>query len=175
MAHTWTTNARNWTATLRTAVALGDEAGVASVYSALVWQDSQQIAERAQAFLEEFAPIYFADQGLEPEALAHRLRMDLFAASVLAYLEGKEADVEQAVEHDIATWIEANAPAVASANLRVMEQELGEAGAETHRDVVRLHQLVDLETYERLQQRGLEQVWSGIETALADLLAAGER
>ena len=144
MAHTWTTNARNWTATLRTAVALGDEAGVASVYSALVWQDSQQIAERAQAFLEEFAPIYFADKGLEPEALAHRLRMDLFAASVLAYLEGKE-------------------------------QELGEAGAETHRDVVRLHQLVDLETYERVQQRGLEQVWSGIETALADLLAAGQR
>lgn len=152
MAHTWKTNAGNWTATLRSAVALGDEIGVASVFSALVWQDSQQIAERAQAFLEEFAPIYFADEGLEPAALPHRLRMDLFAASVLAYMEGKEAQVEQAVEHDIATWIEANAPAVASANLRLMEQALGEAGAGTHRDVVRLHQLIDLETYERSQR-----------------------
>ena len=89
MAHTWTTNERNWTATLRTAVALGDEAGVASVYSALVWQDSQQIAERAQAYLEEFAPSYFADEDLQPEALPHRLRMDLFAGSVLAYLEAR--------------------------------------------------------------------------------------
>jgi hypothetical protein len=175
MTHEQAGSQRNWRATLRLAVSMGDEIGVASVFSALVWEDAQQIAQRAQAFLDEFAPFYFAEEGPGTATLEHRLRMDLFRESVLAYLEGKEADVEQAIEHDIDTWIEANAPAMASANLSLMERELGEPGAQTHRDVVKLHQLVELETYERIQQRALERLWADIEATLAELLAAAER
>lgn len=175
MTHEQDGSQRNWRATLRLAVSMGDEIGVASVFSALVWEDGRQIAERAQAFLEAFAPFYFAEEEPGIATLEQRLRMDMFRESVLAYLEGKQADVEQAIEYDIETWIEANAPAIASANLSLMERELGEPGAATHRDVVKLHQLVELETYERIQQRGLARIWADIEATLAELLAAAER
>ncbi len=136
---------------------------------------ASRFAERAQANLEPFAPSYFADEDLQPEALPHRLRMDLFAGSVLAYMECKETEVEQAVAHDIATWIEANAPAVVSANLSLMEQALGRPGVDTHRDVVKLHRLIDMETYEEVQQHYLETTWAEIERSLADVLAAAAR
>lgn len=148
---------------------------MAKVFSTLVWEDSDQIAGRAQAFLEEFGPSYFADETLRSESLEDHLRMDLFGASVLAYLESKEADVELSVEHDIANWIEANAPAVANANLRLMEEALAQANAEAHRDVVKLHQLIVLETYDSFQQRALEKVWSDIEVALSDVMTAAAR
>lgn len=154
---------------------MADAAGVAKVFSTLVWEDSDQIAGRAQAFLEEFGPSYFADETLRAESLEDSLRMDLFGASVLAYLESKEADVELSVEHDIATWIEANAPAVTSANLRIMESALGEDGTATHREVVKLHQLIVLETYDSFQQRVLETVWSDVEMALSDVMSAAAR
>lgn len=168
-------SARVWTSTLRCAVATGDEAQVASVFSALVWQDAEHIAERSKAFLKEFIPIYVTDESLLPDSLEACLRMDLFGASVLAYLESKEADVELSVEHDIDNWIEANAPAVASANLRLMEEALGQASAETHREVIKLHQLVSLEACERLQYRALQETWSGIEYILSHTLTLIDR
>jgi hypothetical protein len=162
-----------WHDTLRNAVARSNEIGVAKVFSALAWNDGEQIALRARRFLEAFAPYYFAEEGTDAATLEQRMRTDLFCESVLAYLEGKEAEVEHAVERDIPAWIQSNAPAIASANLHIMEGAFGRRGAATHRDVVRLHQLMDLPTFERVQQRTLEQTWGGIETTLADVLVAG--
>ena len=62
-----------------------------------------------------------------------------------------------------------------SANLSLMEQALGRPGVDTHRDVVRLHRLIDLETYEEVQQHYLETTWAEIERSLADVLAAAAR
>ncbi|NEX16036.1 MAG: hypothetical protein C1943_05225 [Halochromatium sp.] len=168
-------NTRTWTATLREAVALGDDEGVAKVFSFLVWQNGEQITIRAEAFLEEFAPIYLAEEDLSKTMLAERLRIDMFRESVLAYLEGKEAEVDQVIERDIPAWIEANAPAVASVNLRAMEEQLGQGGLETHRNQIKMHQLFKLEIYERVLQSHLQKVWSGIELTLDEVIATAAR
>lgn len=167
----------DWRETLRTAVSQRSEIGVARVVSALVLHDGQQIAARARAFLDDIAPLYLAEEGRGTGAMiAQRLREDLFQASVLAYMEYREADVELTLERDIPDWLDSNAAALLSANLRKMEAELGEPGAAaTHFALVKLHQLFDLETLERLKYRTLEQVWSGIEATMADLLAAAAR
>lgn len=103
--------------------------GVASVFSALACEGRRQLAERIQAFLKAFAPFYLAKEGSGTAPLEQRLQLDMIRDGMLSYLEGKEADIEQAVEHDIQTWIEANAPAMASATLGLMEQRLAEPGA----------------------------------------------
>lgn len=162
----------DWTEALRNAVATGNEQRVASVFSTLIWHDGEQISVRASAFLKQFAPNYFAEEDLGLATLEDRMRMDIFGASVLAYLEGRGVAIELSVEHDIATWIEANAPAMVSANLALMEAQLGQPGVATHRDQVKLHQLIDLEVYEQVQQRYLEKIWSDIEIKLADVVAA---
>ncbi len=70
----------NWTATLRAAVAMGAADGVATVFSTLLWQDGERISIRARAFLEQFAPSYFAEEDLSGAMLEDRLRMDMFNA-----------------------------------------------------------------------------------------------
>lgn len=172
MQHHFDENTQDWTATLRLAVESGDEIRVARMFSRLVWQDNESIAAQAQDFLEEFAPSYFAEEGFDTETLEHRLRMDLFGASMIPCLESKHAEIERSVEHDIDTWIEANTPAIVSAHIRFMEQELGEDSVETHQQVIKLHQLINLNLYEALEQRVLKEVWSNIETTLTDVMSA---
>jgi len=162
----------NWTQPLREAVATGSEDRIANVFSLLIWQDGERITVRAKRCLELFAPSYLAEGDLTAEMIEDRLRIEMFHSSVLTYLESRGADIELSVERDIATWIEANAPAMVSANLKLMEQQLGQVGARAHRDQIRLHQLICLEVYEAVQQRALERIWAGIELELADVMAA---
>lgn len=166
------TQDHHWTQALREAVATGYHERIANIFSLLIWQDGERISVRAKTFLEQFAPNYFAEEGLTAETIEDRLRMEMFGASVLAYLEGRGVDIELSVERDIATWIEVNAPAMVSANLKLMEQQLGQVGFAAHRDQVKLHHLISLEVYEAVQQRALEKVWDDIETKLADVMAA---
>lgn len=167
-----TNNDCNWTQMLREAVAIGSHERVAEVFSLLIWQDGERISVRAKTFLEQFAPSYFAEKHLTAAMIEDRLRREMFSAGVLAYLDGRGAEIDLSVERDIATWIKANAPAMVSANLKLMEQQLGPAGFATHRDQVKLHQLISLEIYEAVQQRALEKVWADIEADLVDVMAA---
>ncbi|WP_201220557.1 hypothetical protein [Halochromatium roseum] len=165
----------HWMPALRAAVATGSHERVAEVFSLLIWQDGERISVRAKTFLEQFAPSYFAEKGLTAATIEERLRMETFSASVLAYLDGRGVEIELSVERDIATWIEANAPAMVSANLKLMEQQLGPDGFAAHRDQVKLHQLISLKIYEAVQQRALEKVWADIEADLAEVMAAAAR
>ncbi|MEA1051869.1 hypothetical protein U5801_18960 [Lamprobacter modestohalophilus] len=172
MPHKQNSQTADWTEALCDAVATDDVQHVGNVFGHLVLQDCERISVRAKRFIEQFAPSYFADEDLDRDRLEAHLRMDVFGASVLAYLEVQDVAIELSVEHDIATWIEANAPALVSANLSQMEQALGQPGVGTHRDQVKLHQLIDLDIYEAIQQRILEKTWADIEVALADVMAA---
>jgi hypothetical protein len=158
-----------WTKALRAAVATQNQERLNNVLGLVVWADVEQITRRANAFLEAFAPNYLADETLSRDRRLDQLRMDLFNASVIDYLDGRGVEVELSVEHDIATWIEANTPAMVSANLRLMERQLGAPGVETHLDVVKLHQLVKLNVFEAVQQRAIEECWAGLETLLVTL------
>lgn len=123
-----------WRDTLRLAVATNNEDEVRRTFSFLVTLDRQQIEVRAKAFLKQFAPSYLADEDLMPETMEYQLKMDLFNASVIAYLEGQGVDIKISIEHGIETWIEANTPAIVSANLKRMEEALGTPSVETHQD-----------------------------------------
>jgi hypothetical protein len=169
------TGSDDWIDALRGAVASGDDTAIASVFSALAWHDGEAIARRAQRFLEEIAPYYLAEQGPSAATAAERLRMDLFRESLLSYFEDKPAAVDDAVEAGFRDWIDANAPAVASANLQAMEAALGTPGVRTHRKIIRLHKHLDMPSCDALQKRVLKQVWDGIESTLAELLAAAPR
>ncbi|MBK1618438.1 hypothetical protein CKO42_08310 [Lamprobacter modestohalophilus] len=150
-------------------MATSNQERLQNVIGLVVWADVDQIMVRAKVFLEEFAPNYLADETLHPDNLLDQLRMDLFNASVIDYLDGRGVEVELSVEHDIATWIEANTPAMVSANLRLMEQQFGAPGVETHLDVVKLHQLIKLNVFEAVQQRAIEECWATLETMLVTL------
>jgi hypothetical protein len=104
--------------------------------------------------------------------IVDRLRMEMFSASVLAYLDAQGVGIEFSVERNIATWIKANAPAIVSAKLKLREQQLGQARFASDRDQVKLHQLISLEVYEAVQQRALDMTWADIKADLADVMAA---
>ncbi|MBK1704407.1 hypothetical protein [Halochromatium glycolicum] len=168
-------NTNDWAEALRLSVANADETGIASVFSSLAWRDGEQIARRAHRFLEEIAPYYLAEQGPSAATAADRLRIDLFRESMLAYFEDKPAPIDTASEDDATSWVIANAPAAASANLQTMEAAMGTPGVRTHRAIIKLHKHLDMRTCEALQQRVLMQVWEGIQATLAELLAAAPR
>lgn len=158
-----------WAKALRTALAMNNQERLQNVLGLVVWADVEQITVRAKTFLAEFAPNYLADETLHPDTLLDQLRMDLFNASVIDYLDGRGVEVELSVEHDIATWIEANTPAMVSANLRLMEQQLGAPGVETHLEVVKLHKLIRMNVFEAVQQRAIEECWRNLEALMVTL------
>ena len=148
-----------------------DPTKLRKVFAALACVDGHRIAERAERFLRQFGSGYL-DGDLEGDDLRHRLTMDLFRDSVIDLLEEKPADIEPAVEHDIDTWIEANAAAGAEANLALMEAALATDSAYAPEDRVALRQNVDFDACEAEQRRVLDETWASIKRDVDAFLVA---
>ena len=113
---------------------------IQEAFSALVFLDDYWIVRRAQQFLAETHHATYkalADQGDDP---VHRLTMDVFYTSLHEYAQDKPAEVDPSVEHDIPNWIEGNAAAIASANIRRMEAALPSDEIPSHRAMIEFHQ-----------------------------------
>ena len=141
------------------------------VFEALAFLDGYHIAERAARFFRDFGAAYL-ESDLTGEDLAHRLTMDVFQDSMIGYLEEKSADVEVSVEHDVATWIDANSATVAEANLQLMENALVSDSAYVDADLSNLRRNIDFDACSAEQQRVLSETWAGIEAAVAAFFSA---
>ncbi|NCA73113.1 MAG: hypothetical protein EOM91_24290 [Sphingobacteriia bacterium] len=143
-------------------------------FSALAALDAYWIERRANTVIAGLDPDLLDDGGMGAAGLLHRATMDTFRASLFECVEDKCPDIEPSVEHDIPTWIEANAPFVISANIRIMEAALPADDPQAHRSLIEFHQLVDLDACEAEQARVLLEVWSDIEAKIRARLALPE-
>ena len=141
-------------------------------FTALASLDGYRIARLAMDVLDETDLATVAQPGASAAERAHRAAMDVFYGSLYAYLSTHADGVDQSVEHDVPSWIEANAPALMSANLARMEAALPDAGAQRHRTLVEFHQRIDLDACESEQNRILQATWGHIEAAIAVRLGA---
>lgn len=144
---------------------------IMAVFRALALLDAHEIEERARCFVEVTDPAGFWDNRLGPDDLRHRLTMDTFQGSMAEYLVEKCPEIWPSVEHDIPTWIEANAPTVAWANLKRMERHLPADDPQAYRSLIELHRLIDLEACEAEQTRILLDAWTAIESRIEARLA----
>lgn len=140
-----------------------DADGIHAAFDALVWLDGHQILQRAEAFMAD-SDLDGIIGDLHGDAIWHRLTMDAFYASMLDALCEKAQEVDASVEHDIASWIEANAPTVALANIAILEAALPHEQAQ--RTLIEFHQHLDVDRCTREQQRMLETTWADIEARL---------
>ena len=147
---------------------------IMSAFSALAALDAYWIERRACTVIDGLAPDLLDDGGMGADGVLHQARMETFRTSLLECLEDKCPDIEPSVEHDIPTWIEANAPLVASANIRILEAALPADDPQAHRSLIEFHRLVDLDACETEQARVLLGVWSDIETKIRARLALPE-
>lgn len=143
-------------------------------FGALAALDAYRIERRAREVIDGLDPDLLDDGGMGAGGLLHRATMDTFRASLFECLEEKSPDLESSIEHDIPTWIEANAPPVTSANIRILETALPADDPQAHRSLIELHRLVDLDACEAEQARVLLGVWSDIETQIRARLALPE-
>ncbi|MCB1764439.1 MAG: hypothetical protein KDJ22_00045 [Candidatus Competibacteraceae bacterium] len=144
---------------------------IQEAFSALVVLDGYWIVRRAEQFLAETHHATYkalADQGDDP---AHRLTMDVFYTSLHEYAQDKPAEVDPSVEHDIPNWIEGNATAIASANIRLMEAALPSDEIPAHRALIEFHQHIDFAACEDEQNAALQYAWSVIEKRIEVFLA----
>jgi ATP-dependent helicase YprA (DUF1998 family) len=147
---------------------------IVAAFGALAALDAYWIERRAGTIIDGLDPELLDDGGMGAAGLLHRATMDTFRASLFECLEDKCPDIEPSVEHDIPTWIEANAPLVTSANIRIMEAALPADDPQAHRTLIEFHRLVDLDACEAEQERVLLEVWSDIETDIRARLALAE-
>lgn len=147
---------------------------IMSAFSALAALDAYWIERRASAVIGGLDPDSLDDGGMGADGVLHQARMEVFRTSLLECLEEKCPDIEPAVEHDIPTWIEANAPLVTSANIRVMEAALPADDPQAHRTLIELHRLLDPSQCEAELARVLLEVWSDTEAKIRARLALPE-
>lgn len=144
---------------------------IQQAFSALVFLDGYRIKQRAkQVFAQtNYTTLEALRQaGDDPR---HRLTMDVFYESLHEYVQDKPAEVDPSVEHDIPTWIEGNAAAIAAANLRIMEAALPSDEIPAHRALIEFHQHIDFATCEDEQNAALQSTWSAIEKKIEAFLA----
>lgn len=145
---------------------------ILQTFSALVFLDAHQVTQRATQVLAALQPATLIALCQSGDDLQHRLTMEVFDASLLAVLQAKPADVEPGVADDIETWIEANAAAVASANLKAMEVALpDEDPPQAHRTLIEFHHHIDFAACEQEQNAVLQRAWSAIEAKIEAFLA----
>lgn len=147
---------------------------IMSALSALAALDAYWIDRRACTVIDGLDPDLLDDGGMGAAGLLHRATMDTFRASLFECLEDKCPDIEPSVEHDIPTWIEANAPLVTSANIRIMEAALPADDPQAHRSLIEFHRLLDPSQCEAEQICVLLGVWSDIEAKIRARLALPE-
>ena len=135
---------------------------IMAAFSALAALDAYWIERRASTVIDGLDPDLLDDGGMGAAGLLHQTRMETFRTTLFECLEDKCPDIEPSVPHDIPTWIEANAPLVTSANIRIMEAALPADDPQAHRSLIELHRLVDLDACEAEQIRVLLGVWSDI-------------
>ncbi|NCA72734.1 MAG: hypothetical protein EOM91_22290 [Sphingobacteriia bacterium] len=85
-------------------------------FGALAALDAYWIERRASTVIDGLDPDLFDDGGMGADGVLHQARMEVFRTSLLECLEDKCPDIEPSVEHDIPTWIEANAALVCRAH-----------------------------------------------------------
>lgn len=146
---------------------------VGEAFAALASLDGYRIIRLARQVLDETDLATLADPDATPEEREHRAAMDVFHGSLFAYLSAHAEGIDESVEHDVPSWIEANAPALMSANLKRMEAALPADEPNPHRTLVEFHQRVDLDAFEAEQNRVLQTAWAEIETSIRARLAAG--
>ena len=143
-------------------------------FGALAALDAYRIERRAREVIDGLDPDLLDDGGMGAEGLLHQARMETFRTTLFECLEDKCPDIEPSVPHDIPTWIEANAPLVTSANIRIMEAALPADDPQAHRSLIEFHRLLDPSQCEVELARVLLEVWSDIETKIRARLALPE-
>ncbi len=157
--------------TIQNAVISTQSSTIEQVFSALAFLDDYRIMQRAELFLAEIGHTHLKEMSMAGDDPLHRLTMDVFYTSMFEYMQDKPAEVEASVEHDIPTWIEANAAAIASANIRIMEAALPADEIPSHRSLIEFHRHIDFAVCEDEQNAVLQQTWSAIEAKITALLA----
>ncbi len=114
---------------LEAALQRADAAALTVIFERLALLDGYRIAKRARKVLEALTPEVLETLGADPIERAHQVTMSLFRASVLSYFEDKPALVDPSIKGDITAWIDANADAIASANLQLMEDAIADSGS----------------------------------------------
>ncbi|NCA72799.1 MAG: hypothetical protein EOM91_22645 [Sphingobacteriia bacterium] len=143
-------------------------------FGALAALDGYRIERRAREVIDRLDPDVLDDGGMGAEGLLHQARMETFRTTLFECMEEKCPDIEPSVEHDIPTWIEANAPLVTSANIRILETALPADDPQAHRSLIEFHRLLDPSQCEAEQICVLLEVWSDIETRIRARLALPE-
>ena len=159
---------------IRKAVISTQSDPIEQVFSALAFLDGHLIMQRAELLLAETSHEHLHAMSIAGDDPLHRLTMEVFYTSMLEYAQDKPAEVETSVEHDIPTWIEANAAAIASANIQIMEAALPTNELPAHRALIEFHRHIDFAACEDAQNAVLQQTWSAIEAKIMALLAENQ-
>jgi hypothetical protein len=184
---------------LEAALQRADAAALTVIFERLALLDGYRIAKRARKVLEALTPEVLETLGADPIERAHQVTMSLFRASVLSYFEDKPALVDPSIKGDITAWIDANADAIASANLQLMEDAIADSGSGSsagsgsgadptlepatpgdsrqgqqapEQQLASFRQLIERAACVHHQRRILRDIWAGVETAIAELLSA---
>ncbi|KAA6182731.1 hypothetical protein F2Q65_17310 [Thiohalocapsa marina] len=146
---------------------------IMATFNALAFLDGTRILQRAMQTLEHCDLEALVAVAGGDAQLTHDLTMEVFRDSVLGYCEGKGLEVEEAVEHDIPTWLEAYAPLFATANLKHMDAALVEDEPDpalAQRSLIEYHQRIDVAACEDRQARVLLSAWESVETLIGFLV-----
>ena len=140
---------------------------ISAAFDNFLAADAKTIDEAAEQFIAETNIGALAAELFPGEDLRYRLTMDTFYASMLDYLCEKCPTLEHSVEHDIPSWIEANAPELARFNIETLTLAMPDDG--TLEDIDPRLSLAHLEDR---QLAMMKETWTAIEARIEALLKA---
>jgi hypothetical protein len=135
---------------------------IQNVFQALAVRDAHEIEVKAAQFLQTVDLETLRTNSIDEEEFLHRATMDTFYYSMLEFLQEHFPEVDSCVEHDINSWIEANAEHITVGYIKKMETFISEHSPQ-HNDVIEFHQKVNLNDCEAVLNGIFQQSWKDIE------------
>lgn len=143
---------------------------IQNVFSALAVSDVKEIEVKAEQFLQDVDLIKtLRANSVDKEEFLHRVTMDTFNSSMLDLIQDQFPEVDSSVEHDIPSWIEANAEIITIGNLHKLEKWICKEPSQ--KDVIKFHQQVNLDVCESEINGILQKAWSSIQFKINSSLA----
>jgi len=144
-----------------------NEGQINHFFDARMQVDADEIKNKADQFLSKMNFDTAADSDMDD--YIYHITMDTFYNSFFDYYESRSVPIENFVEHDIPSWIEAHLETLISAMISEFDMKLADQKA-SQKEIVLAHQEIDLAKVEERQNIILQELWCGIEKKIGQMV-----
>jgi hypothetical protein len=132
------------------------------VFEAMISSQINIIEQKAREYLEHQEILTLKNSIYDKQELENHIKNRTFFCSMHEILETQFPNIDPSVEHDIPSWIYANAELVTAGYIKQMEKFISDSAEPTYKEINDFHQKFNFDEFESNFNNLFQNAWTEI-------------